>query len=343
MTSTHRRSSRARSCWRAARGRSSCGSCSSATGPCRGSLSLRTAKAYRQRSGRHAGVTLAGASFTIASGHSATVRLHLTVAARTLLAKRHTLRVQGAISTRTGSRRRPGRALAAHAPRRARLQSSLTSSAHPSSPRHRPDRRAAQHASTRLEDRPCCSSSDAGGADTTVGPEPFVSMRTFLETTSRRAGAAIRGLLSGRCAPAAGGRPRGEDGFLLVEVMMSALLVGLIVVATFNGLDVATRLSADQRRRRGGAARRPVPGAAAQRARERARRAREQPPTPTPGRSAAPPTRSRRKQTRGASGGENTGCNVTEATAEHTPVSSAVTLARAAAKGATGPPSRRPA
>ncbi|HEY0516226.1 MAG TPA: hypothetical protein VGD00_03830 [Solirubrobacteraceae bacterium] len=40
----------------------------------------------------------------------------------------------------------------------------------------------------------------------------------------------------------------GEDGFLLVEVMVSALLVGLIVTATFNGFDVAQRLTIDQRR-----------------------------------------------------------------------------------------------
>ncbi len=41
---------------------------------------------------------------------------------------------------------------------------------------------------------------------------------------------------------------RGEDGFLLVEVLVSAVLVAMIVVATFNGLDVAHRISADQRR-----------------------------------------------------------------------------------------------
>jgi Tfp pilus assembly protein PilV len=41
---------------------------------------------------------------------------------------------------------------------------------------------------------------------------------------------------------------RGEDGFLLVEVLVSAMLVALIVTATFNGLDVAHRLTADQRR-----------------------------------------------------------------------------------------------
>jgi Tfp pilus assembly protein PilV len=40
---------------------------------------------------------------------------------------------------------------------------------------------------------------------------------------------------------------RSEDGFLMVEVIISALLVALIVFATFNGFDVATRLSSDQR------------------------------------------------------------------------------------------------
>jgi hypothetical protein len=63
----------------------------------------------------------------------------------------------------------------------------------------------------------------------------------------------------GRTATAAEGRPRApkrvqlreaagaQEGFLLVEVIVSALLVALIVVATFNGFDVANRLSADQR------------------------------------------------------------------------------------------------
>src|ERR1700694_920713 len=43
--------------------------------------------------------------------------------------------------------------------------------------------------------------------------------------------------------------PRSEEGFLLVEVMISAVLVGLIVVATFTGFDVVNRTSADQRQR----------------------------------------------------------------------------------------------
>ena len=43
-------------------------------------------------------------------------------------------------------------------------------------------------------------------------------------------------------------RAASEDGFLLIEVMVSVLLVGLIAVATFNGFDVVNRITADQRR-----------------------------------------------------------------------------------------------
>jgi type II secretory pathway pseudopilin PulG len=42
-------------------------------------------------------------------------------------------------------------------------------------------------------------------------------------------------------------RTGSEDGFLLIEVIVSALLVGIIVVATFTGFDVLGRTSADQR------------------------------------------------------------------------------------------------
>jgi Tfp pilus assembly protein PilV len=38
-----------------------------------------------------------------------------------------------------------------------------------------------------------------------------------------------------------------EDGFSLIEVMVSALLVAFIAIATFNGFDVVTRATADQR------------------------------------------------------------------------------------------------
>jgi len=43
-------------------------------------------------------------------------------------------------------------------------------------------------------------------------------------------------------------RVSSEGGFLLVEVIISALLVAIIVVATFNGFDAANRLTIDQRR-----------------------------------------------------------------------------------------------
>jgi Tfp pilus assembly protein PilV len=42
-------------------------------------------------------------------------------------------------------------------------------------------------------------------------------------------------------------RPGSEAGFLLIEVIVSALLVALIVLATFAGFDVVNRTSADQR------------------------------------------------------------------------------------------------
>jgi hypothetical protein len=61
--------------------------------------------------------------------------------------------------------------------------------------------------------------------------------------TATTAEAPVRALRSVRAREAAGS----QEGFLLVEVIVSALLVALIVVATFNGFDVANRLSADQR------------------------------------------------------------------------------------------------
>src|SRR4051794_24125472 len=78
-----------------------------------------------------------------------------------------------------------------------------------------------------------------------MSTEALVSMCTFPETTSdrfprlKRMHSALRSRLR---------ESRGEDGFLLVEVLVSAMLVALIVTATFNGLDVANRLTADQRR-----------------------------------------------------------------------------------------------
>ncbi len=44
-------------------------------------------------------------------------------------------------------------------------------------------------------------------------------------------------------------KPSSESGFMLIEVMISALLVGLIVVATFNGFDATNRVTADERSR----------------------------------------------------------------------------------------------
>jgi Tfp pilus assembly protein PilV len=44
-------------------------------------------------------------------------------------------------------------------------------------------------------------------------------------------------------------RVRSEDGFGLIEVIISALLVALIVIATLNGFDVTSRATADERAR----------------------------------------------------------------------------------------------
>jgi Tfp pilus assembly protein PilV len=52
--------------------------------------------------------------------------------------------------------------------------------------------------------------------------------------------------LARRFRTAAG--PRAQDGFLLIEVVISALIVGLIVVGLLSGLSVASNTSADQRR-----------------------------------------------------------------------------------------------
>jgi Tfp pilus assembly protein PilX len=46
-----------------------------------------------------------------------------------------------------------------------------------------------------------------------------------------------------RKAPA----PRSEDGFMLLEVVVSALLVGLIAIGTLSGIDASSRTTADQR------------------------------------------------------------------------------------------------
>jgi Tfp pilus assembly protein PilV len=71
-------------------------------------------------------------------------------------------------------------------------------------------------------------------------------MRTFTQKTSglrRQCGDSLRAASARLKHP----HRRGEEGFLLIEVMISALLVALIVTASFNGLDVATKLTVDQR------------------------------------------------------------------------------------------------
>lgn len=47
--------------------------------------------------------------------------------------------------------------------------------------------------------------------------------------------------------PARRGRLAGEEGLTLIEVMVSALMVGFIAIATFNGLTVATDATASER------------------------------------------------------------------------------------------------
>ena len=53
----------------------------------------------------------------------------------------------------------------------------------------------------------------------------------------------LRRSLTGRSRLAA------DDGFLLIEVIISAMLVGLIVIATLTGFDVTSRVTAEQRHR----------------------------------------------------------------------------------------------
>jgi len=79
-------------------------------------------------------------------------------------------------------------------------------------------------------------------------------MRIFFGTVLRERRRSRRRSLAGALdARKHGRRPRlpdgrSEDGFLLIEVLISTLLVGMIVIATFNGFDAATRASGDQRR-----------------------------------------------------------------------------------------------
>src|SRR5271170_8137621 len=77
-------------------------------------------------------------------------------------------------------------------------------------------------------------------------------MRTFLWMLSadhrrrRRRSHASRPPVTRK--PQACVRPRSEEGFMLLEVLITAFLVGLIVVGTFTGFSVANSTSGDQRR-----------------------------------------------------------------------------------------------
>ena len=69
-------------------------------------------------------------------------------------------------------------------------------------------------------------------------------------------------------------KPASDAGDTLIEVIISALLTGLIVVAVFTGLNEFDQSLAGRARAQPGlGARRPIPGAVAQRSREHAQRA----------------------------------------------------------------------
>ena len=56
-----------------------------------------------------------------------------------------------------------------------------------------------------------------------------------------------RPLLRALPPPRSKSRARAQDGFMLIEVLISAVLVALITVATFTGFQAATRSGATQR------------------------------------------------------------------------------------------------
>ncbi len=68
------------------------------SGGCTGTITLRTLTAVRAGKAKDAILTLATGAFRLAGGHSATVALHLSAKARTLLARSHTLRVLTIVS-----------------------------------------------------------------------------------------------------------------------------------------------------------------------------------------------------------------------------------------------------
>ena len=80
-----------------------------------------------------------------------------------------------------------------------------------------------------------------------VVPHPLVMMRTF-PARRRAAGRSSIGPPSRAWTPSAKRlAPGSQDGLALLEVLISAMLVALIVIATFSGFDVVNRRTADER------------------------------------------------------------------------------------------------
>jgi type II secretory pathway pseudopilin PulG len=92
-------------------------------------------------------------------------------------------------------------------------------------------------------------------AETTVASDLLVTMRTFFARLwyTYRSHTGI-GLIVPRPIRPLGQRAKltpdlaSQDGFLLIEVLISTLLVGIMVIATYNGLDSVNRSTAEQRR-----------------------------------------------------------------------------------------------
>ena len=80
-------------------------SCPAGVTQCAGTVTLRTVGAVSARASRKAKkapLTLGTATFTVAGGHVQAVTVHLSSAARKLLARLHVVHVQAAVSTHAG-------------------------------------------------------------------------------------------------------------------------------------------------------------------------------------------------------------------------------------------------
>ncbi len=82
--------------------------------------------------------------------------------------------------------------------------------------------------------------------------DAVLASESTMPTLIRKARSSCRSII-GRLPgdrPDAGARVQlgSQEGFLLIEVIISAMLVAIIVIGTFNGFDVLTRSSAEQRR-----------------------------------------------------------------------------------------------